>query len=127
VAGHDPLDRAPSDEAALQQIGQELDGPLFLELTTPEERERFHRWILTILRRENPTTLQLRRADLLGGVAVGLVIVLATFPTVVPYLVVSNPKHAVMASNLIALTLLFLLGARWGQSSSAVRSGSPPA
>jgi len=38
VAGHDPLDRAPSDEAALQQIGQELDGPLFLELTTPEER-----------------------------------------------------------------------------------------
>ena len=52
---------------ALQQIGQELDGPLFLELTTPEERERFHRWILTILRRENPTTLQLRRADLLGG------------------------------------------------------------
>jgi hypothetical protein len=74
VAGHDPLDRAPSDEAALQQIGQELDGPLFLELTTPEERERFHRWILTILRRENPTTLQLRRANLLGGVAVGPVV-----------------------------------------------------
>ena len=53
--------------------------------------------------------------DLLGGVAVALVIVLATFPIVVPYLVVSNPNLAVRLSHLIALTLLFLLGAWWGR------------
>ena len=50
----------------------------------------------------------------MGGVAVTLVILLATFPVVVPYLVVSNPELAVRLSNLIALTLLFLLGAWWG-------------
>ena len=71
--------RTPSDEAALRRIGDELDGPL-LELTTPEERGQLHRWILTILRRERPDPPQLRRADVLGGVAVTLVIVLATVP-----------------------------------------------
>jgi VIT1/CCC1 family predicted Fe2+/Mn2+ transporter len=106
---------AQSEEVALAHIGKELDGPLFLELTTPEERERLHRWILTILRRENRTALRLERDDVLGGVAAGLVIVLATFPIVVPYLVMSNPRHAVTCSHVIALTLLFLLGARWGQ------------
>ena len=106
--------RAPSEEAALQRIGEELDGPL-LELTTPEERGQLHRWILTILRREQPETPRLHRDDLLGGVAVALVIVLATFPIVVPYLVVADPNLAVRLSHLIALTLLFLLGAWWGR------------
>ena len=32
-----------------------------------------------------------------------------------PYLVVSNPNLAVRLSHLIALTLLFLLGAWWGR------------
>ena len=106
--------RAPSEEAALQRIGQELDGPL-MELTTAQERGQLHRWILAILRREQPATLRLHREDLLGGVAVALVIVLATFPVVVPYLVVSKPNLAVRLSHLIALTLLFLLGAWWGR------------
>ena len=106
--------RAPSEEAALQRIGQELDGPL-MELTTAQERGQLHRWILAILRREQPETLRLHREDLLGGVAAALVIVLATFPVVVPYLVVSNPNLAVRLSHLIAMTLLFLLGAWWGR------------
>jgi len=106
--------RAADDETALGRIGGELDGPL-IELTTPEERAQLHRWILTILRREQPDLPRLRRADVLGGVAVTLVIVLATFPIVVPYLVVANPNVAVRVSHLIALTLLFLLGAWWGR------------
>ena len=106
--------QAPDDAAALHRIGNELDGPL-LELTTPEERGQLHRWILTILRRERPEPPRLRRADVLGGVAVTLVIVLATFPIVAPYLMVTNPNLAVRLSHLIALTLLFLLGAWWGQ------------
>ena len=106
--------RAPSEEAALQRIGNELDGPL-LELTTAQERGQLHRWILAILRRAQPATLRLHRADLLGGVAAALIIVLATFPIVVPYLVVADPNLAVRLSHLIALTLLFLLGAWWGR------------
>lgn len=106
--------RAPDEETALQRISNELDGPL-LDLTTPEERRQLHRWILAILQREKPETRGLHRGDLLGGVAVALLIVLATFPIVVPYLLVSDPNLAVRLSHLIALTLLFLLGAWWGR------------
>jgi VIT1/CCC1 family predicted Fe2+/Mn2+ transporter len=41
-------------------------------------------------------------------------LVLLPFATVVPYLLVSDPNLAVRLSHLIALTLLFLLGAWWG-------------
>jgi VIT1/CCC1 family predicted Fe2+/Mn2+ transporter len=105
---------APTEEAALHQIGEELDGPL-MALTTPGERGQIHRWVLEILRREKMEPARLHREDLLGGVAVALIIMLATLPVVVPYLVVPNPDLAVGISHLIALTLLFLLGLWWGR------------
>lgn len=105
---------APTDEAALEQIGEELDGPL-MALTTPQERGQLHRWVLEVLRREKPELPHIRRDDLLGGVAVALLIMLATVPVVVPFLVVSNPNVAVRLSNLIALTLLFTMGLWWGR------------
>src|SRR5574341_2259858 len=105
---------APTEDAALQHIAAELDGPL-MALTTPQERGQLHRWVLEIIQREEFGQPRVHREDLLGGMAVALVILLATFPIVVPYLLVSNPNLAVRLSNLIALTLLFLLGVRWGQ------------
>ena len=71
--------------------------------------------MLAVLRRAELEAPGVHRDDLLGGVAVALLIVLATFPIIVPYLVVADPNVAVRVSNAIALTLLFLLGMRWGQ------------
>jgi VIT1/CCC1 family predicted Fe2+/Mn2+ transporter len=106
--------RAADDEAALRQIAKEIDGPL-TDLTTPDDLRQLHRWVLAVIRREKPERLRLRREDFLGGFAVALVIVLATFPIVVPYLVVADPHLAVRLSHLIGLILLFLLGAWWGR------------
>jgi VIT1/CCC1 family predicted Fe2+/Mn2+ transporter len=47
------------------------------------------------------------------------VILLATLPILVPFLVFSNPDFAVRVSNLIALALLFLLGSAWGRTVGA--------
>lgn len=105
---------AATEEAALQHIGKELDGPL-MALTTPQERLQLHRWVLAILRQGEPEEPRVQREDLLGGVAASLVVLLATFPIVVPFLLVPDPNLAVRLSNLIALILLFLLGLRWGQ------------
>ena len=55
------------------------------------------------------------REDFLGAVAVALLIVLATLPIVAPFLVVTNPEVAVRASNGIALSMLYGLGAWWGR------------
>jgi len=105
---------APTDEAALQQIGRELDGPL-MTLTTPQERLQVHGWVLEILRRGGSEEARVERQDLLGGLAASLLVLLATFPVVVPFLVIPDPNLATRISNLIGLVLLFLLGVRWGQ------------
>jgi VIT1/CCC1 family predicted Fe2+/Mn2+ transporter len=105
---------AATEEAALEHIGRELDGPL-MAVTSPAERVQLHRSVLAILRRGEFEPPGVRREDVLGGVAAGVIILLATFPIVVPYLVLSDPNLAVRVSNVIALTLLFLVGLRWGQ------------
>jgi VIT1/CCC1 family predicted Fe2+/Mn2+ transporter len=106
---------ARSDEEAIEQIARELDDRLGLEETTAD-RETFHRWMLEFLRRAQPVAPSIRREDVLGGVAVALVILLATLPVVVPFLLVRDPDLAVRVSNGVALTLLFLLGASWGRT-----------
>ncbi len=105
---------APTEDESLRLIGDELNDRLGL-LTTGEEREQIQGWVLKNLRREKLGPPGLHREDLLGGVAVALVILLATLPVVVPYLVMSNASFAVRVSNLIALVELFLLGVAWGR------------
>ncbi len=105
---------APNKQAALQRVADEVDNPL-LALATPEELEQIHRRILELVRRSTPAPPRVQREDLLGGVAVGLIILFATLPVVVPYLVVDSPTLAVRISHWVALTELFLLGAWWGR------------
>jgi VIT1/CCC1 family predicted Fe2+/Mn2+ transporter len=105
---------APDDAAALQLIATEYDDRLET-LLTPEERAPMYRSVLAAVRRVQHPPAHVHREDLLGGVTVALVILVATLPIVAPYLVVSDPDLAVRLSNGIALTMLFLLGAWWGR------------
>jgi len=106
---------ASSDSEALERMASELDDRLGFEQSGPE-RERFHRWLLEVVRRSDPVQPRVHREDVLGGVAVALTILIATLPVVLPFLVVPDPALAVRVSNAVALTLLFLLGVRWGQT-----------
>jgi VIT1/CCC1 family predicted Fe2+/Mn2+ transporter len=106
---------APTEQAALDRIGEELDLPL-LDVTTAEERQRIHENVLKLLRRRQPVPARIQRGDLLSGLAVALVIVIATLPVVVPFLVVPDTDLAIRVSNGVALAQLFLLGAMWGRA-----------
>jgi VIT1/CCC1 family predicted Fe2+/Mn2+ transporter len=76
----------------------------------------FYSEVLKSVRSGNcPKTAGIERDDLLGGVAVALVIMLATLPVVAPYVLISNTTRAVRVSEAIAVGLLFLLGHRWGK------------
>jgi VIT1/CCC1 family predicted Fe2+/Mn2+ transporter len=48
--------------------------------------------------------------DLLGAAGVFLLVVLATFPVVIPFIIVKPPMVALRVSNLVALIMLFLSG-----------------
>lgn len=124
-AAREALD-APNEQAALQKINDELGGPL-LAMITPQEREHVLRRVLELLRTTTPEQPRVQRKDLLGGLAVGLIIVLATLPVVIPFLAFRDPNVAVRLSNLVALTELFVLGIWWGKmvggSSLRIASG----
>jgi hypothetical protein len=111
------LRHEPDERAALQRIGDELDERI-APLTTADERQRFYKTLLDLIRRNQgaPARARLHKGDLLGGVAVALVIVLATLPIVVPFLLVSDPTIAARVSHGVALVLLFALGAWWGRA-----------
>jgi VIT1/CCC1 family predicted Fe2+/Mn2+ transporter len=105
---------APTETAALARIAEELGGPL-MQLTTDAERAQLYGSVLNIIRRGVPEESQWQAKDFLGAAAVALIIMIATFPVVLPYLIVSNPYHAVRISQWIALAELFWLGLWWGR------------
>ncbi len=109
---------APTEEAALERISKEF-GDRLEPLTTPEERGQIYRWMLELARRTDREPPRLHRDDILGGIAVACIILLATLPILVPFLVVSNPTFAARLSNLIALALQFWLGCWWGRTVGA--------
>lgn len=105
---------ASSDEAALERIHAELGNGLN-SLVTSNERDQFYRWVLALARQSEREQPRICRVDILGGIAVGALILLATFPIVVPFLVLSNPTIAVRLSNTIAVTMMFGIGWWWGR------------
>ena len=116
---------APTDGVALERIHEEL-GARLESLTTPEEREQVYRWVLACARRSPLEQPRVQRADILGGIAVGLLILVATLPVAIPFLLVSNATIAVRISNVITLVMLFGVGWWWGRvvGASPLRIGT---
>ena len=117
--GHADDDSYPDDIAAqikiaLERIHAEL-GDRLEALTTAEDRDQFYQCVLEVARRSQFEQPRILRKDILGGIAVGLLILVATLPILVPFLLVSNATTAVRLSNLITLVMLFGIGWWWGR------------
>jgi len=106
---------APTDQAALDAIHQEL-GNRLEPLMTSAERVQVYQWVLDQARRSEREQARIHRGDLLGGIAVGTLILLATLPVAAPFLVFSNATTAVRISHLISLAMLFGIGWWWGRT-----------
>ncbi len=110
----------PNDDGAIERIHLEL-GERLEPLTTPDERRQIYQWVLNLVKRTRREEPRIQREDILGGIAVGSLILMMTLPILVPFLLFSNPMVAVRLSNLITLALLFWLGVWW-----AAAVGAPP-
>ena len=62
-----------------------------------------------------PTRPRLRRDDWLGAVGVFLIVVLSTFPVVIPFALIREARLALRVSNGIAIVMLFLAGYAFGR------------
>jgi VIT1/CCC1 family predicted Fe2+/Mn2+ transporter len=103
---------SPDDTVAIERIAGELDQYLDL-VTSAEQRRRLYGHAAEVIRGSTERPVRVERDDVLGGVAVALIIVLATLPVVTPFLFGLETGIAVRISNAIAIAMLFLLGARW--------------
>jgi VIT1/CCC1 family predicted Fe2+/Mn2+ transporter len=109
---------APDDETARRRVLDHVEGPLAAH-ATEEDRRAFADCVLRTARRVGDRRVRIHASDLMSGVAVAVIILMATAPMLVPYLLISNPELAVRVSNLVGLAMLFSLGVVWGRRSGA--------
>jgi len=102
------------EDAALRLIREELD-PMLGTLAPEGALNGFYGEVLKALRGgASPVKAGMTSNDLLGGSAVALLILIATVPILIPFLLIPETTRAVRIAEFICVAMLFLLGFRWG-------------
>jgi len=112
------LQLAPHERAALELVGDHLDDTLG-EVLTDEQRAQLSVAIYQRFRDSRPKRIGVTRDDIFGAIAVFLLAVVATLPVAIPYLFIDDPFWAIRLSNLIAIVMLFVVGAAWSRYTNA--------
>jgi VIT1/CCC1 family predicted Fe2+/Mn2+ transporter len=97
--------------------------PEIVAVIGPDEAEAMRRRLGTL---PLPTTPRLQRDDYLGAVGIFLLVVLATLPVVVPFMLFHDMTRAMNASRIVTVLMLFIAGAALGRHAAhahPLRSG----
>jgi VIT1/CCC1 family predicted Fe2+/Mn2+ transporter len=105
------LRKAVSDVEARRMVADEFDEQL-VPVTDEPTRQRLYQSIVDQVRSTPARPNRVRREDLLGGLAAGWLVFACSFPAVLPFLFLDDPRLALRMSNLILFGLLFLIGWR---------------
>jgi VIT1/CCC1 family predicted Fe2+/Mn2+ transporter len=95
-----------------------------IAITGPEEIEGMRRRILAL---PDPGRTSLGRDDYLAAFGVFLLVVLATFPVVIPFLLTSDTSLAMQGSRVVTVGMLFIAGFALGRQAGhahPVRTGA---
>jgi len=112
------LRQATSDAEAHRMVADELDETL-TSMTDESTRHSLYQSIVERARSSPQMVNRVRRADLLGGLAAGWLVFACSFPAVLPFLLLDDPRLALRVSNAILLGLLFVVGWRWARHTLA--------
>lgn len=109
--------RTAVPQEAHAHIAEALPGRLH-EMIGPEGFEKIRQRIVALA--ELPDRARLGRDDFVGAVGVFLLVVLATFPVVIPFMLFSETGLAMRVSNAVALVMLYIAGYRLGQYAGGI-------
>jgi len=87
--------------------------PLLASVLSPAEFEIMHQKLRQLP--EPPTSPRLVKSDWLAAKGVFLIVFLSTFPVVIPFIVIHDPRLALRVSNGVAVVMLFVVGYRLGR------------
>lgn len=104
--------RTTSPEAAGNLIAGALP-PVVAATLTPDDLAKIHRELSQTA--EPPGRPCLHRGDFVAAGGVFLLVFLATFPVVIPFLFIQDPGFALRVSNVVALGMLFMAGYALGR------------
>ncbi len=100
--------RGTADSAKARAIITDALPPVLSEALSQEEFDKIRSKLKNIS--EPPSIPRLGINDYLGAVGIFLLVFLATFPVVIPFMVMKNSWVALRVSNGIALAMLYLAG-----------------
>lgn len=105
---------AKDNSSAMKIIADRLDDSL-MDLTTVEERNSIYQNIVKIAKQTQPHTNRLTKGDVMGALASGWLVIVTTFPAVIPFFFIQQGHLALRISNLLLIAMLFLSGCLWGK------------
>ena len=105
---------AGSEEAARGLFAAELD-ELLAPVTEPDTRHRLYGAMLDGARTQELPRNTVRREDVMGALAAGWLVFACSFPAVLPFVFMDDPRLALRVSNAILIALLFVVGHRHAQ------------
>jgi VIT1/CCC1 family predicted Fe2+/Mn2+ transporter len=94
-------------ESAHRIIGDALP-PLLASIFQPQQLDLIREGLRRVP--DSETRAKLTGRDWLGALGVCFLVILSTFPVVIPFIVVENAQLALRISNAIAIVLLFFCG-----------------
>jgi hypothetical protein len=103
--------REAADADMAQRIVASALPPLLASVLTPTQLELMSQ---NLARLPEPARPRLTKNDWLGALGICLLSFVSTFPIIVPFLFISDPRLALRVSNAIAIAMLFLCGFTFG-------------
>ena len=105
--------RKATDPQQAQRLIADALPPVVASVLEPAELEAMHQRLKQLP--EPPERARLHKDDWLGALGVFLLVFLATFPVVIPFIFMHNAVPALRVSNAIAIVMLFVTGYAFGR------------
>ena len=109
-----------SDDGAIAAVAAEFDETL-AAITSPAVRATLYRDVLTRVREREPERTGVRADDWIAAFAVFWLVVFASLPAALPFLVIEDYWIALRVSNVLLIGLSFLVGYHWAGYTSIDR------
>ncbi len=109
---------AGSQDEARSLVAGELD-ELLWRVTDDETRRSLYETIVQRMRGDPIPLNRVRKDDVLGGLAAGWLVFACSFPAILPFFFIDDPRLALRVSNVLLLALLFYVGYRFARDTMA--------
>src|SRR3954469_5425349 len=106
------LRNATDPQKAQRLIANSLP-PLIASVLQPPELESIGHRLKQIPEPSSPARLSKR--EWTGALGVFVLVFLSTFPVAIPFMLIHKPQLAMRISNLVAVSMLFIMGATYGR------------